>query len=449
MKNFILTFALSFITLMTYAQDLEQFYMPKIQNEQDCAKYIGKQVSVFDYTSPRNKRWDDSFTFDNRISSVHYNSIYTIKKIKFGKQIEMQLVSNAGVKYKVKINNGGPKQYGELSSTNIFFLWDEFYAYQKEQIGKIFKNTNNEEVAVLENLELFPRIDEDPQLVSTIKSKLNDEIFLCYSNEAEKLCSHIGTILSDPRVKYSYRVLSGHTISLGSDSYDENFKYIYAERPWYTNENTTTGEIKHCSGNSIPSGPFEYDLAGEYISLLSEVDKPTNSNIRYGETTTIPSEDGISKFSYKDDFIDIIIFADKSSFNFILKNISDSSIKIIWDDAVFVNFDGSTEKVMHKGIKFFEKNAAQPATTIIKNAKWEDTVTPTHLVYYRESTKYTEGGWDKKSMYPKEKALKPGQVKLMLPIQLKDIVNEYIFVFDVQYVYKYPERLNMDVIENN
>ena len=81
MKNFILTFALSFITLMTYAQDLEQFYMPKIQNEQDCAKYIGKQVSVFDYTSPRNKRWDDSFTFDNRISSVHYNSIYTIKKI--------------------------------------------------------------------------------------------------------------------------------------------------------------------------------------------------------------------------------------------------------------------------------------------------------------------------------------------------------------------------------
>ena len=448
MKKFILTFALSFITVMTYAQDLEQFYMPKIQNEQDCAKYIGKQVSVFDY-SAMNKRWNDSYKFDNRISGVHHSSIYTIKKIKFGKQIQMQLVSKSGSKYKVKINNGGPKQYDELSSTNIFFLWDDFYVYQKEQIGKIFKNANNEEVAVLENLELFPRLNKDPQLVSTIKSKINDEIFLCYSNEAEKLCSHIGTTLSDPRVKYSYRVLSGHTISLGTDSYDEDYKYIYAENPRYTYENTTTGEIGHCSSYLYLSGPFADDLAGKYISLLSEVEKPTNSNVRYGETTIIPSEDGISKFSYKDDFIDIIIFADESNFNFVLKNISDSSIKIIWDDAVFVNFDGSTEKVMHKGIKFSEKNAAQPATTIIKNAKWEDTVTPTHLVYYRESTKYTEGGWDKKSMYPKEKALKPGQVKLMLPIQLKDIVNEYIFVFDVQYDYKYPERLNMDVIKNN
>ena len=60
-------------------------------------------------------------------------------------------------------------------------------------------------------------------------------------------------------------------------------------------------------------------------------------------------------------------------------------------------------------------------------------------------TKSGEGGWDTYSMYPREKGLKPGQIKLMLPIQIKDVINEYVFIFDVQYVFNHPERLNLDV----
>lgn len=33
---------------------------------------------------------------------------------------------------------------------------------------------------------------------------------------------------------------------------------------------------------------------------------------------------------------------------------------------------------------------------------------------------------------------------LMLPIQIKDVINEYVFVFDVNYVYNYPDRLNLE-----
>lgn len=98
---------------------------------------------------------------------------------------------------------------------------------------------------------------------------------------------------------------------------------------------------------------------------------------------------------------------------------------------------------MHKGTKYAERNESQPATTIIRNAKWEDTVIPTNLVYYREST-YLPSGWETNSMYPEKTGLK-GQVMLMLPIQIKDVVNEYIFVFDVKYIYHHPERLNIIV----
>ena len=443
MKNLALTIILSFIASITLAQDLEKFYMPQLQSKEDCAKYIGKKVCVFDYSSS-NKRWEDAYKFEKYYwASYHYEEIYTITKIKFGEQIEIRLVSNYGSKYKVKINNGGASDYKALSSCNIFFLYDEFETYRNEQIGKIFKNSNNEEVAVLENLELIPRLDDEPVLVSTIRSKINNEEFICFSKEAVDLCNRIGTIISNPKVKYSYKVLSVNN-KMPEDE-DGRYKYIYAERPWYTYENITTGKIGKCSAESILTQPFEGDLSGKYISLLAEVEKPSNSEIRYDETMTIPSENGISKFTYKDNVIDIMIFADRSNFNFVLQNISESSIKIVWDEAVFVNFDGSTEKVMHKGIKFSEKNGTQPATTIIKNAKWEDTVTPTHLVYYREATKYIEGGWDTYSMYPREKGLKPGQIKLMLPIQIKDVINEYVFVFDVQYVFNHPERLNLDV----
>ena len=47
------------------------------------------------------------------------------------------------------------------------------------------------------------------------------------------------------------------------------------------------------------------------------------------------------------------------------------------------------------------------------------------------------------SMYPKTPFKEVKQVSLMLPIQIKDVVNEYIFVFDLKYEYKHPERLNL------
>ena len=178
MKNLALTIILSFIALITLAQDLEKFYMPQLQSKEDCAKYIGKKVCVFDYSSS-NKRWMDAYKFEEYYRAFsHYEKIYTITNIKFGEQIEIRLVSNNGSKHKVKINNGGTSDYKALSSCNIFFLYDEFETYRNEQIGRTFKNSNNEDVAVLENLELIPRLDDDPVLVSTIRSKINNEEFI-------------------------------------------------------------------------------------------------------------------------------------------------------------------------------------------------------------------------------------------------------------------------------
>ena len=91
MKNLALTIILSFIASITLAQDLEKFYMPQLQSKEDCAKYIGKKVCVFDYSSS-NKRWKDAYKFEEYYWAFsHYEKIYTITKIKFGEQIGINM----------------------------------------------------------------------------------------------------------------------------------------------------------------------------------------------------------------------------------------------------------------------------------------------------------------------------------------------------------------------
>ena len=166
---------------------------------------------------------------------------------------------------------------------------------------------------------------------------------------------------------------------------------------------------------------------------MSRVEKPADESVRYGETSTI-HEEGVTKYSYVDNVIDILIFGDGEQFSFVLKNVSDNSIKVVWNEAVFVGMSGSTSKVMHSGIKYSQREGDQPASVIIRGAKLEDIAAPTELIYYSDLLKK----WTSKSMYPSKSGL-DGQVSLMLPIQIKETINEYIFVFDVVYKYNRPE----------
>ncbi|MDY6131697.1 MAG: hypothetical protein SPI18_10550 [Prevotella sp.] len=216
-----------------------------------------------------------------------------------------------------------------------------------------------------------------------------------------------------------------------------DINYLASEEGDYslylTEENLTTGKWTNI--------PYKELDAGSYVSSLAKVEKPVDETIRYGETKVI-TEDGITKYSYSDNVIDIVIVGGSEEFNFSLKNVSDQSLKLVWNEAAFIDFDGKTSKIMHVGTKFIDREKDQPATTIIKGAKIEDVATPTCNVFLQEG-RY--GGWKTTSMYPKKPGLSPGQLKLMLPIQIKDIINEYVFVFDVKYSYLHPELLNISL----
>ncbi len=217
-------------------------------------------------------------------------------------------------------------------------------------------------------------------------------------------------------------------------------KYAFLDDPYPTLhfilKNSITNDEAAFPAKNVETECFTEDLSGKYISTLKKVEKPADESVRYGETNTVEIE-GVTKYRYIDDFIDILIFGGSEQFSFLLKNISQNTLKLIWNETVFVDFIGNTSKVMHLGTKYSQKDADQPASTIIKGAHIDDVAVPTKNIRYSDILKK----WVTESMYPSALATSPGEIRLMLPIQVKEIINEYIFVFKVDWVYNHPELL--------
>lgn len=473
MKKYLLTIILSTINLISFSQIYGEFSLPHTMSVDTLNHFVGQRVKV-----PSNYGCDfhEIHMFERFSNHAKRDAIYTIKKVKINsKKITLFLSDQYGNKFKAKVNANKCLNYNTMTTCESFFLVDKYDNYTKAALKHKFFDESGNLLAQITDVKFTSSKEELPQpifvvhctmdnstfefksikevnrvfgkLGTSIINKSNDtvavvigvkeynfktadyiykfknvydnSVFEATMQDAVKNALNVGEVYSHPRVKHSYKI-----VGMNSSS-----QYIAI--------NTISNQRKLCNINNIEEDIFSEDLSGKYVSVLCKVEKPSNPSIRYGKTETMESSSDITQYSYVDNVIDMLIIGDSKEFSFTLKNISDNTIKIIWDEAVFVNFDGSTEKVMHKGIKFSEKDGAKPATTIIRNAKLEDTIIPTHLVYYREAFEC----WDTYSMYPREKGLKPGQIRLMLPIQIKDVINEYVFVFDVIYVYNHPEVL--------
>ena len=184
---------------------------------------------------------------------------------------------------------------------------------------------------------------------------------------------------------------------------------------------------------------LDKELDSESVIELSQVEKPADETIRYGETSVIQG-DRVAKYGYVDNVLFLLIYGTKSGFFIELENVSENSIRVIWDEAVFVNVKGVTYKVTHNGVKPDGRDVEQTPSLIIKGAKLVDTIIPSDLEY--EDYDRT---WIVKNMFP-EKFGEVGKVSLMLPIQIKDTVNEYIFVFDVTTRWIHPELHASDAV---
>lgn len=399
MKRMLYLFALLFNALMSFAFDTNMFFGIKQQKTvDDYQQYVGKSFFVRPAYGQLETWKNSGFEYDK----AYDGKTFTISKVTV-KDVTLNGKPNKEITV-MAVEDGGKKKI-------------KFKGYEEVSV----------KVSAWSGIKQWPLIGWMPI------------VFVEQFNEFKQ--KHMGETVTHEKVKDQYEIVDVYVGQAGKGE---------AGSPMlmYTVKNKRTGETINCPYAKVKDVPFESALKGSYKTALIKVEKPEDATNRYGETKTI-QDAGVDKYSYNDSIIDITIFGTKEQFIFVLKNVSAHSLKIIWNEAAFVGLDGSTSKIMHVGTKYSQRENDQPATVVIKGAKIEDVATPTVNVYYDEGVRIgysTVGnGWKTKSMLPKEyKGKEAGEIRLMLPIQVKDVVNEYTFVFKVYYIYDHPELLHTD-----
>lgn len=179
-----------------------------------------------------------------------------------------------------------------------------------------------------------------------------------------------------------------------------------------------------------------------YNIELQNVEIYKNRKKKYGESKIIKIEDDKIKYIYEDSIIKILWIPLHKKFEFILVNNTNHSLKIIWDEAVYVNQNNFSGRIIHTNTKYIDKNNHQLPTILVKNTIINDVIIPSNNIDYKD------GEWIIKPIFPykayTEKKLNDiaqqyigKKLIILLPIKIKETINEYIFTFKVEdFIYK-------------
>lgn len=191
------------------------------------------------------------------------------------------------------------------------------------------------------------------------------------------------------------------------------------------------------AGTLMLSSCFSFKTT-TYDVGLKNVEVPKNSKQQFSESMVkTATEEGVTKYTFEDDMIAVTWFVTSSQFNFVLRNKTNHSIKIPWDEVAYINPSGQSMRCIHSGIKLIDRNNAQAPTIVAKKSTLSDLLMPADHIYYI-SGKY--GGWHEKSLFgdfksqeeANQSGLKGTKVSVLLPIIIENVTNEYTFHFELK-----------------
>ena len=173
-------------------------------------------------------------------------------------------------------------------------------------------------------------------------------------------------------------------------------------------------------------------------SLLFLSCSPQRFDYKYKLTKPNESE----ALAYSDNKVDITIDVRESYLDLKIQNYSDRPLKIIWDEASFVK-NGEAQKIIHKNVKFIDKEKVQAPTVIPVNSFVLEMVQPIDDIKFK-TTSYGRNGissyWSSRPIFrpyagtssPKyvDKFLRPqigSRIALYLPIEYNGKKLEYLF----------------------
>lgn len=173
---------------------------------------------------------------------------------------------------------------------------------------------------------------------------------------------------------------------------------------------------------------------GTYSVNLYSVEAPSGLKLGIIDST---------KSKYEDSLITIEWKYATSQIEFDLTNNTSKTIRVIWDDAVFISISNESNRIFHKGVKYTERENPQQPTAIYKSSILSDLIAPTS---YSTFTSGQYGGWTSKPLIPVaqgfwstskyDETLIGKVMRVVFPVKIEDKTFEYVFSFKTYFIDK-------------
>jgi hypothetical protein len=158
-------------------------------------------------------------------------------------------------------------------------------------------------------------------------------------------------------------------------------------------------------------------------------------------------EGGITRYRSEDNMVRIEWRPAPVDIEFTVHNKTDSPIKIVWDEARFVDEKGISHRLIHSGIGYEERKLPQPPTVIVGGINLQDFIHPLDYFQWKEirgmKSDKQQGYWDRTPFLPtqikgtaEELRVKAGAVlgktfQVILPFEISNIRIDYLCIFRI------------------
>ena len=171
-------------------------------------------------------------------------------------------------------------------------------------------------------------------------------------------------------------------------------------------------------------GCFTFVQPPSYEMPLEAVRRPADVAQRWGEYV-IEAADS-SGFTYEDALVSVAIVPVVGTFRMSVENKTEHSLQIVWNEATYVGVNGIVSRVSPGNTRVMDMEREQPPTVVPAGARAIVTAIPND--YYVTSS---YGGYTRDFLCVRQPfgELQDSEARLVLPIRVQDVTNEYTFVF--------------------
>lgn len=153
-----------------------------------------------------------------------------------------------------------------------------------------------------------------------------------------------------------------------------------------------------------------------------------------------------TSLNYSDELIRVDFTISQSDIAFKIENKTEKPMKIIWDEASFVN-DGEAQKIIHKNVKYIDREKTQAPTVIPPKSFVNEVVQPIDDIRFNTYSygKHYYAYWSTKPLFPTSfnynrserkqmdalKQLKGKKINVYIPIVYDGQTKDYYFEFEI------------------